>query len=187
MGNPQAWKNDGKSAIKVEKENRNAGNAGRGKPKPNLPSGQDRFVAIASLTPYMNKWTIKGKLKVTIWLHLPLPFLARVTQKGDMRTWNNAKGTGNLFSFTVIDESCDLKVTAFKEDATKWVFDKVGLLSSEFQFLFRFFEIIKVGECFTISNGVLKNKNAQYNNTGSDYELTLGRTTIIEPCDGDDE
>jgi len=153
VGNPQAWKNDGKSAIKVEKENRNAGNAGRGKPKPNLPSGQDRFVAIASLTPYMNKWTIK----------------ARVTQKGDMRTWNNAKGTGNLFSFTVIDESCDLKVTAFKEDATK------------------FFEIIKVGECFTISNGVLKNKNAQYNNTGSDYELTLGRTSIIEPCDGDDE
>ena len=63
MGNPQAWKNDGKSAIKVEKENRNAGNAGRGKPKPNLPSGQDRFVAIASLTPYMNKWTIKGKTK----------------------------------------------------------------------------------------------------------------------------
>lgn len=61
------------------------------------------------------------------------------------------------------------------------------ILSSEFQFLFRFFEIIKVGECFTISNGVLKNKNAQYNNTGSDYELTLGRTSIIESCDGDDE
>lgn len=153
VGNPQAWKNDGKSAIKVEKENRNAGNAGRGKPKPNLPSGQDRFVAIASLTPYMNKWTIK----------------ARVTQKGEMRTWNNAKGTGKLFSFTVIDESCDLKVTAFKEDADK------------------FEPIIKVGECFTISNGVLKNKNAQYNNTGSDYELTLGRSTIIEPCDGDDD
>ena len=63
MGNPQAWKNDGKSVIKAEKENRNAGNAGRGKPKPNLPSGQDRFVAIASLTPYMNKWTIKGNIK----------------------------------------------------------------------------------------------------------------------------
>lgn len=73
------------------------------------------------------------------------------------------------FSFTVIDESCDLKVTAFKEDAEK------------------FEPIIKVGECFTISNGVLKNKNAQYNNTGSDYELTLGRSSIIEPCDGDDD
>ena len=38
-----------------------------------------------------------------------------------MRTWNNAKGSGKLFSFTVIDESCDLKVTAFKEDAEKYV------------------------------------------------------------------
>ena len=58
MGNPQAWKTDEKIAIKAEKENRNAGNAGRW--RPNLPLGQDRFVAIASLTPYMNKWTIKG-------------------------------------------------------------------------------------------------------------------------------
>jgi len=153
IGSPTAWKNDSKSAvIKAEKENQNSGNAGRGKPKPSLPSGQDRFVAIASLTPYMNKWTIK----------------ARVTQKGDMRSWNNAKGTGKLFSFTVIDESCDLKCTAFKEEAEK------------------FFEQIEVEQCYTISNGVLKNKNPQYNNTGSDYELTLGRSTIIEKCDSDD-
>ena len=46
--------------------------------------------------------------------------------------------------------------------------------------------MIKVGECVTISNGVLKNKNAQYNNTGSDYELTLGRSSIIETCDSID-
>ena len=63
----------------------------------------------------------------------------------------------------------------------------ISTVSSEFQILFRFEPIIKVGECFTISNGVLKNKNAQYNNTASDYELTLGRSSIIEPCDGDDE
>ena len=42
--------------------------------------------------------------------------------------------------------------------------------------------MIKVGKCFSISNGVLKNKNAQYNKTGADYELTLGRSSIIEPC-----
>ena len=58
----------------------------------------------------------------------------------------------------------------------------VGLLSSEFQILFRFEPMIKVGKCFSISNGVLKNKNAQYNKTGADYELTLGRSSIIEPC-----
>jgi len=155
LGNPNAWKNDGKSApIKKENRNPNTGGGNQYGGKPNLPSGQDRYVAIASLTPYMNKWTIK----------------VRVTQKGDIRTWNNAKGTGKLFSFTVIDESCDLKVTAFKEEVDK------------------FENMIKVGSCFTISNGVLKNKNAQYNHTSSDYELTLGRSSVIEEClDGDEE
>ena len=66
-------------------------------------------------------------------------------------------------------------------------FQHISTVALEFKILFRFEPIIKVGECFTISNGVLKNKNAQYNNTGSDYELTLGRSSIIEPCDGDDE
>ena len=41
VGNPQIWKTDENFAIKAEKENRNAGYAGRG--RPNLPSGQDRF------------------------------------------------------------------------------------------------------------------------------------------------
>ena len=58
VGNPLPWKSDETIAMKAEKENQNAGNAGRG--RQNLPSGQDRFVAIASLTPYMNKFTIKG-------------------------------------------------------------------------------------------------------------------------------
>ena len=70
----------------------------------------------------MSKWSIKGN-QINIGLHLLLVLLsasARVTQKGEMRTWNNAKGSGKLFSFTVVDKSeCDLKVTAFKEDAEK--------------------------------------------------------------------
>ena len=114
--------------------------------------------------------------------------LARCTQKGDVRQWNNAKGSGKLFSFTVLDESCDLKVTAFKEDVDKYVIScHIGpLVDLQHKIIFRFEPIIKVGECYTISNGVLKNKNPQYNNTGSDYELTLGRSTVIELCDTDD-
>ena len=46
--------------------------------------------------------------------------------------------------------------------------------------------MIQVGKCYNISNGFLKYKNPQYNNTGSDYELTLGRSTVIELCDTDD-
>ena len=53
--------------------------------------------------------------------------------------------------------------------------------------LFRFEPMIKVGEYFTISDGVLKNKNAQCNDTGSDYELTIQDFTVIEPCDCDDQ
>ena len=53
IGNPEMWKDDGKSAvIKVEKETANPSNS--------KPSGQDRCCSIANLTPYMNKWTIKG-------------------------------------------------------------------------------------------------------------------------------
>ena len=55
-----------------------------------------------------------------------------------------------------------------------------------FQILFRFEPLIKEGKCFTISNGVLKNKNTQYNNTSADYELTVGRSTVIEECDSID-
>ena len=46
-------------------------------------------------------------------------FLARVTEKGGMRTWRLGNGSVKLFSFTVEDETCDLKITAFSEDADK--------------------------------------------------------------------
>ena len=55
------------------------------------------------------------------------------------------------------------------------------MLSSEIQILFRFEPMIKEGKCYSISNGTLKTKKDQYNKTDSDYELTLGRSSIIEP------
>jgi len=47
--------------------------------------------------------------------------LARVTQKGGMITRRQSGGSAKLFSFTVMDESSDLKITAFKEDADRSV------------------------------------------------------------------
>ena len=52
--NPQALKND----DEADKENKNVRFPGRG--KPTLRSELNRFVSIASLTPFMNKWTIKN-------------------------------------------------------------------------------------------------------------------------------
>ena len=44
-----------------------------------------------------NKWTIK----------------ARVTSKGDVRTWNKSTGSGKLFSMDLMDESGAIRVMSF--------------------------------------------------------------------------
>ena len=44
----------------------------------------------------------------------------RVTQKGQMREWKNARGEGKLFSFTVIDDSGEIRVTCFKDEAERF-------------------------------------------------------------------
>ena len=48
-----------------------------------------------------NKWTIK----------------ARVTSKGDVRTWNKSTGSGKLFSMDLMDESGAIRVISF----TAWL------------------------------------------------------------------
>ena len=46
------------------------------------------------LNMWQNKWTIK----------------ARVTSKGDVRTWNKSTGSGKLFSMDLMDESGAIRV-----------------------------------------------------------------------------
>lgn len=117
---------------------------------PQTPGGTPmRVMPIISLTPYQNKWTIK----------------ARVTQKGSVKEWKNARGEGKLFSFTVLDESGDIRATCFKEDVDK------------------FFDLIEPGKAYYISNAQLKPANRQFNNTTHDYEMTMRRESVIVPCD----
>lgn len=59
---------------------------------------------ISGLSPYQNKWVIK----------------ARVTAKSAMRTWSNAKGEGKLFNFDLMDESGQIRCTAFRDVADKY-------------------------------------------------------------------
>lgn len=45
----------------------------------------------------------------------------RITKKGDMRSWQNARGAGTLFSVDLLDEDgSEIKGTFFKADADKW-------------------------------------------------------------------
>jgi len=122
------------------------GGGGSGPPTPGGSS--TKIVPIAALTPYQNRWTVK----------------ARVTFKGQMKEWKNDRGEGQLFNFTVSDESAQIRITAFKEEALKFI------------------NIIEMDKVYLVSNATLKTSNPQYNNTGHDYEMTLRRDSQIEEC-----
>lgn len=70
-----------------------------------LPGGR-RVQPIQSLNPYMGaSWTIR----------------ARVASKGQMRTYNSAKGDGNLFNVEFIDEDgTRIEATLWREVASKY-------------------------------------------------------------------
>ncbi|KAL2913642.1 Replication factor A protein 1 [Polyrhizophydium stewartii] len=104
---------------------------------------------IKSLNPYQNKWTIK----------------ARVINKSDVRTWNKNGREGRLFSFTLADESGEIRVTGFN--------DSVNL----------FYERLQEGQVYLVSKASIKAANRMFNNTGNDYEMTIETGTVIELCE----
>ena len=173
----------------ANKENQNVGNTGHGKRK--LPSGHDRFVSIASLTPFMNKWTIKGNNIIRLNIIILHYWYCIFFSSSNSKRWNDNTETSRRIC-KALQFHCNGRIWWFEDYCFQRRRRQVSYsLARRFVFFhmisFRLEPIIKVGECFTISNGVLKNKNTQCNNTASDYELTLVRSTVIEPCDGNDE
>jgi len=86
IGNLRTLENGGGS----DKENQNVGNAGRGKPN------QDRFLySIASLTPLMEKWTIKGNTKSSFfYILVMLHNLCISFSSSNSKRWNDNTETG---------------------------------------------------------------------------------------------
>ncbi|XP_061402182.1 replication protein A 70 kDa DNA-binding subunit-like [Musca vetustissima] len=108
---------------------------------------------IASLSPYQNKWVIK----------------VRVTAKSPLRTWSNAKGEGKLFSIDLMDESGEIRATAFREQCDKY------------------YDMIEVDKLYYISKCQLKPANKQYSTLKNDYEMTFTSDTVVQPCEDDDD
>lgn len=108
---------------------------------------------INSLSPYQNKWTIR----------------ARVVYKANIRTWSNQRGDGKLFSMDLVDESGEIRATAFNNECDK------------------FYDMIELNKVYFITRGVIKTANKKFSNLNNDYELTLSAESQVFPCHDFDE
>lgn len=108
-------------------------------------------VPIASLTPYQNRWTIR----------------ARITNKSNIRTWSNSKGEGKLFSLDLLDESGEIRATAFNAECD------------------RLYDIVEANKVYYISRAVIKNVKPGYSFSSikNDFEMSFIPETTITPCD----
>jgi replication factor A1 len=107
---------------------------------------------ISRLNPFQGRWTIK----------------ARVCSKGDLRTYNNTKGDGKLFSFDLIDSEGDqIRVTCFNSVAEQ------------------FYPKIEFGKVYLISKGSIKQSNKKFNPLNHEYEMNLDSGSIVEACEDD--
>ena len=102
---------------------------------------------IEAINPWGNKWTIK----------------ARVTSKSDIKTWHNKNGEGKLFSVNLLDDSGEIKATAFNDQCDA------------------FFDLFTEGNVYYISTPCsVRPAKRQFSNVNNDYELSFERGTIVE-------
>lgn len=113
-------------------------------------SAHPHLYPIESLSPYAHKWTIR----------------ARCTFKGDMKTWHNQKGEGKLFSVNLLDETGEIRATAFNDTADR---------------LYNVFEKDAVYYVSAPCKVTLAKK--QFSNLPNDYELQFERETEVEKAE----
>jgi len=107
---------------------------------------------ISALSPYVSSW----KLKV------------RCTEKDEkIKEWSNARGTGKLFSFVIMDhEGSEIRCTAFNDEAEK------------------FFNTVFKDKVYYVSKGRVK-VNTFKTRVKNDYQITCTRDTKITLCNDD--
>eukprot|EP00117_Sycon_ciliatum_P047689 scpid61187/ scgid34036/ Replication protein A 70 kDa DNA-binding subunit; Replication factor A protein 1; Single-stranded DNA-binding protein len=122
-------------------------------PAQRATQGDMRVFPIVSLTPYQNRWTIR----------------VRLTQKTKIKTWSNARGDGRVFSCDFLDDSGEIRATAFNQAVDK------------------FYDLLEVDKMYYVSKGSLKPARKEFTSIKNEYEMYLNQDTNIELCqDGSD-
>lgn len=94
----------------------------------------------------------------------------RVTKKSEIRAWNNAKGVGKLQNLEFIDrEGSHMQGTLFRE--------MVDMFSETFM----------VGNCYEISQGVIKVYNTKFTQSTNSHCFVFDKFTKVSACDDDPE
>lgn len=101
---------------------------------------------ITGLTPYQNNWRIK----------------ARVIQKSDIRTYSNQRGEGRFFSVTFMDDSSEIKGTAWNA-----MVDEL-------------YEKLQENRVYFVSRARVNLAKKKFSTVQNDYELSLDRGIEIE-------
>ncbi|XP_042449670.1 replication protein A 70 kDa DNA-binding subunit B-like [Zingiber officinale] len=111
-----------------------------------------RVHPLVSLNPYQGNWTIK----------------VRLTNKGNLRSYRNAKGEGQVFNVELTDEDgTQIQATMFNEAAAK------------------FYPKFELGKVYYISKGFLRVANKQFTTVNNDYEMNLNENSIVEEVEGE--
>jgi len=109
--------------------------------------GAEEFQPVTQLSPFQKSFKIK----------------VRVTRKGDMKTWNNSRGSGKLFSVDLLDEfGGEIQATCFNDAADK------------------FFVVFQEGKVFKISKGRVKVSNKRFTHITNDYSIDLNESSEVE-------
>ncbi|KAG2229080.1 putative replication factor-A protein 1 [Thamnidium elegans] len=106
------------------------------------------LTSIKNLNPYQSRWTIK----------------ARITQKSPIKTWHNARGDGKLFSVNFLDQSGEIKATAFNDQVD------------------RLYNMLEEGKVYYISKARVTMAKKQFSTLNNEYELGLENGTEVEAC-----
>lgn len=112
----------------------------KGSTKSNFP-----YYPIEGLSPYQNKWMIR----------------ARVTAKGDIKHYTNARGSGKLFWVNLMDETGEIRATGFNE--------AVDL----------FYNLLQEGKVYYIARARVGIAKKQFSKLDNDYELTFNSDSEI--------